>query len=412
MSLFSTMFGWLRGNATAQRSGSQQATPSSSAYESAPNVGIDGALQVSTVWACVKLLVETVASLPLFVYATDGKGQRTLARSETLYRVLHDSPNRRQTAFEFWAFMLLNLVLRGNAYARIERGANGEVFALWPLAADQVEVKALSDGSLVYAYHLDSETLIFTEDQILHLRGIGNGVVGMSPLDYMRASVGLAISAQNHTQRIYNKSSRRAAVMMSNGPLTKEQKDGLRESFGDIVEGKQELYILPAQMTMEQLGMTPQDIQLLETRRFAVEDLARWFGVPSVLINDTSKTTTWGTGVEQIIEGWYKFTLRPQLEMIEQAIGRRVLTAGQRARGLHAEFSFDALLRASLKDRMEIYAKATQNGLKTRNECRQLENDPPLPGGDVLTAQSNLVPIDMLGKVKGGSDAPQDPIAQ
>lgn len=413
MSILSTMANWFRGNATAQRSGVQSSLPTSTAYEDAPAVGPDSALQVSTVWACVKLLVETIASLPLFVYVTDSKGQRKLARDERLYTVLHDTPNRRQTSQEFWEFMLLNLFLRGNAYARVERDARGEVFALWPLAADQVQVKALPDGSLVYAYTIDSETLIFGEEDILHIRGIGNGIVGLSPLDYMRASVGLAIRAQDHTNKTFRKNARRPGILMTDKVLTEQQREAVKRNFGDIVTGKDmELYVLEASMKFDALGMSPADLQLLETRRFAVEDLARWFGVPSVLINDTSKTTTWGTGVEQIVEGWYKFTLRPQLERIEQAIGRRVLTSGQRAKGLHAEFSFDALLRASLKDRMEIYAKAAQNGLKTRNECRQLENDPPIEGGDVLTAQSNLVPIDMLGKVQGGSNAPQDPIAQ
>lgn len=415
MGFISSFRSWMRGNATAQRGGVQSALPSGAAYEETPMVGPDAALQVSTVWACVKLLVETIASLPLFVYRTDSAGQRVLARDEQLYAVLHDSPNRRMTAQEFWEFMLLNLVLRGNAYARVERDAKGRAFALWPMAADQVEVKVMPDGSLAYAYVLDSATLIYGEEDVLHIKGIGNGVVGMSPLDYMRASVGLAIAAQNHTGATYRKQARRPGILMTDKVLTKEQRESLRESFGEIATGGQrELYVLEANFKFEPINMSPADIQLLETRRFAVEDLARWFGVPSVLINDTSKTTTWGTGVEQIIEGFYKFTLRPQLERIEQALQRRVLTSAQRAAGLHAEFSFDALLRSNMKDRFELYAKGVQNGITTRNECRQLENLPPLAGGDVLTAQVNLVPIDMLGKVqsKGGSNAAENPVAQ
>lgn len=405
----------LRGNATAQRRGVQSEMPAGGAYEETPIIGPDAALQVSTVWACVKLLVETIASLPLFVYRTDSDGRRTLARGEQLYTVLHDSPNRRMTAQEFWEFMLLNLVLRGNAYARVERDLKGNAFALWPLAADQVEVRAMPDGSLVYAYMLDSTTLIYQEEDILHIKGIGNGIVGMSPLDYMRASIGLSVAAQNHTAATYRKQARRPGVLMTDRVLTNDQRDALRKSFGEIATGGQrELYILEANFKFEPINMSPADIQLLETRRFAVEDLARWFGVPSVLVNDTSKTTTWGTGVEQIIEGFYKFTLRPQLERIEQAIQRRVLTSAQRAAGLHAEFSFDALLRSNMKDRFELYAKGVQNGITTRNECRQLENLPPVAGGDMLTAQVNLVPVDMLGKVqqKGGSDASKDPVAQ
>jgi HK97 family phage portal protein len=119
-----------------------------------------------------------------------------------------------------------------------------------------------------------------------------------------------------------------------------------------------------------------------------------------------SNVTAWGTGIEQIIDGFYKFTLRPMLVRIEQSITKRVMTAGQRAR-MTVEFSLDALLRASLKDRMEIYAKAVQNGVKTRNECRQLENDPPIPGGDELTAQTNLAPLQMLGKISGATHADQ-----
>lgn len=415
MGFFSTVRSWLRGNATAQRQGVQSSLPSGTAYDETPIVGPDAALQVSTVWACVKLLVETIASLPLFVYRTDSSGQRQLVRDDELFVVLHDSPNRRMTAQEFWEFMLLNLVLRGNAYARIERNAQGRAFALWPMAADQIEVKVLPDGSLVYAYVLDSATLIYGEEDVLHIKGVGNGVVGMSPLDYMRASVGVAILAHNHTAATYRKQARRAGILMTDRVLSQAQRDALRENFGEITTGgKSELYILEANFKFEPINMTPADLQLLETRRFAVEDLARWFGVPSVLINDTSKTTTWGTGVEQIIEGFYKFTLRPQLERIEQAIQRRVLTSRQRAEGLHAEFSFDALLRASLKDRMEIYAKGTQNGIYKRNECRQLENLPPVAGGDALTAQVNLVPLDMLGKIqpKGGSNASENPVSQ
>jgi HK97 family phage portal protein len=415
MTLISKMFGWLSGNATAQRPGKQQAAPASGAYENNPAVSLDGALQVSAVWACVKILVETIASLPLFVYQTDHNGMRALIRDAEIYRVMHDAPNRWQTAQEFWEYMLLNLFLRGNAYAIKMRDSQGEVYALWPMAADQVEVERLLDGSLVYYYHIDSKTLIYAEDDILHIRGMGNGIVGLSPLDYMRASVGLAINAQNHTAATFRKQARRPGILMSEHVLKQEQRDALRKNFEEIASGGQrELYILEANFTFEPLGMTPADLQLLETRRFAIEDLARWFGVPSVMINDTSKTTTWGTGVEQIIEGFYKFTIRPQLSRIEQALNRRVLTPAQRAKGYHAEFNFDALLRASLKDRMEIYAKAVQNGIFDRNECRQYENLDPRPGGEVLTAQTNLAPLPMLGQLQTGAAnaGTQNPVAQ
>lgn len=153
-------------------------------------------------------------------------------------------------------------------------------------------------------------------------------------------------------------------------------------------------------MKYEQLSLSPEDQQLLESRQFTVEEIARWFGVPSVLINQ-SNVTAWGTGIDALIEGFYKLTIRPLLVSIEQALTKRVLTPAQRA-VLSVEFSLEGLLRSSLKDRAEIYSKLVQNGLKTRNECRQLENDPPVQGGDELTAQTNLAPLSKLGAISTG----------
>jgi HK97 family phage portal protein len=413
MSIFSTFFSWLGGNANTQRKGKQPTAPSASAHDNAPLVTVDTAMQVSTVWACVSLLVETIASLPVMVYRVDGSGNREVARQTRLYKILHDTPNKRQTSQEFWEQMMLNYFLRGNCYARIERDSAGSVVALWPLSSDQVEVTVSDTGELFYSYHHDDKKLIFVEDDILHVRGFGNGAVGLSRLDYMRASVGLAINAQNHTTKTFTKNARRPGILMSNGVLTKEQREKLKENFGDIVSGTdKELYILEAQFKFDPLGMTPADMQLLEGRRFSVQDLARWFGVPSVLINDTAESTSLGSSTKEIIDGFHRLTLRPQLERIEQAIIKRVFTTRERAQRFIVEFNLDALLRASLVDRMEIYAKGVQNGIYNRNEPRKRENLPPYPGGEVFTAQVNLMPVDKLGQQQAAGSVPEQPIEQ
>jgi HK97 family phage portal protein len=413
MSFITRFFGW-GGNATQQRDGAQDTQPNAAAHDLTPNIGIDAALQVSTVWACVTLLVENIASLPLNVFTTDENGRRNTDKLSRIYQILHDRPNSRQTAMEFWMHMLLNYVLRGNAYARIERDAKGEVLSLWPLSADQIEVAVAKDGTLLYAYSYGSTKIVYTEAQILHIRGMGNGVVGMSPLDYMRSSVGLSIAAQNHTNKTYSKEARRPGVLMSDAVLTPPQREAVKKNFGDIATGNgRELYVLEAQFKFEPLGMTPADIQLLETRRFSVQDLARWFGVPSVLVNDSSDTTTWGSGVQQIVDGFHKLKLRPMLELIEQAVMQRVFTPRQRAQGLACEFNLDALLRSSLSERMTVYSTATQNGIYTRNECRRKENLEPVAGGDQLTAQSNLLPLDKLGQqLNNAGSVPADPVRQ
>lgn len=415
---FQTIRRWFGGyGSTGQYQGIQRVEPTTQVYENNTPVGIDGALQVSTVWACVEFIADNIASLPYFVYKRE-KGQdghKQLARDTLLWAVLHEKPNRWHTPMEFWQFMVMNYVLRGNAYARKVLNNDGEVIELWPLAADQVQVESLPDKSIVYKYLYNGVVTVFSEKSIFHWRDKGNGLVGMSRLEFMNSSVGVAIDAQKHAARQYKNAGKRPGVFIMDKLLTKTQRAQIRENNSGLVEGDDSnLMILEAGAKFEPLGLTPQDMQLLETRKYSVEDIGRWFGLSSVVLNDTSKTTTWGTGIGQIIEGIYKFRLRTILVSLEQTIERRIYTPGQLA-VYCGEFSLDALLRGSYIERLEAGAKAVQNGLQTRNEWRQLENLPPDATADKLTAQTSLVPLDMLGKVKptgGSTDGTQSPTAQ
>ena len=415
MAIFNTIAGWFgRFGALAERTGQQAAVPSSSLVSDVANIGPDGALQLSTVWSCIDRRATIVASLPFFAYETVN-GQKSLARTSRLYSLLHESPNSRMTPFEFWRAMMMNHDLRGNAYARIERDARtGEALALWPMPADQVAPFVLSDGSMVYEYTLGNDVAILSADNVLHLKGLGNGTVGLAKLEFMRATTTEAAAAQTSATRLFGNGGKPTGVLMVDSVLRQDQRTALRERFAEMAQGPiARLYVLEANMKYQQLSLSPEDQQLLETRKFAVEELCRWFDVPPVLVHH-SNVTTWGSGVEQIIDGFHKFTVRPMLVSIEQAVRKRVMTPAQRAR-MSVEFSLDALLRGNAKDRFELYAKAVQNGLKTRNECRQLENDPPdpSPAANMLTAQSNLLPINRLGIKNGGSNAAsQAPVAQ
>jgi HK97 family phage portal protein len=413
MNFLNTFFGWWRsGRALGDSSGQQSGLPANSLVQDVPTTTVDGALQISAVWACVSLIAKTIASLPIMVYETKN-GQRELARDSSLWQLLHESPNSRMTPMEFWIAILLNLLLRGNGYARIERRADGEAYALWPMPADQVQMQILPDGSIVYVYRIDNDVAVLAAENVLHLKEMGNGTIGLSRLDYMKATVNEAANAQNAANKLFANGGKPTGVLMVDHVLSKEQRQAVQENFAGMANGTtSRLYVLEASMKYQQINLSPEDMQLLATRQYGVQELGRWFGVPSILINQTEGTTTLGSSSGEIIESFHKLILRPGIVNLEQALRKRVMTPGQRAR-YTAEYNLDALLRASLKDRMEIYAKAVQNGIKVRNECRQLENDPPLPGGDVLTVQSNLVPIELLGKVKGtGNAGTQDTIAQ
>lgn len=415
-SLVAGWFGIGQAGGLAERQGRQSGAPSVALVPDTANIGPDGALQISAVWSCIDRRATIIASLPFFAYASNA-GRRELARASRLYWLLHESPNARMTPFDFWRAMVMNHDLRGNAYARLERDERtGEVISMWPMPADQVEVHVLPDASMVYLYRIGSDVVALAESSVLHLKGLGNGTTGLSKLDYMRASTDEAAKAQGAASRIFGNGGKPTGVLMVDRVLKDEQRKALSARFAEMTAGSMSrLYVLEADMKYQQLSMSPADQQLLETRRFAVEEICRWFDVPPVLIHH-SNVTTWGSGVEQIIDGFHKFTIRPMLVGIEQAVRKHVMTPKQRA-SMSCEFNLDALLRASLKDRMEIYSKATQNGLKTRNECRQLENDPPIAGADELTAQSNLVPLRLLGQISprnGGSGHvdPQAPVAQ
>ena len=400
---FAKWFGF--GGAISENVGTQNPVPGIALVPDVGNIGPDGALQISTVWACIELRANTIASLPFFAYEMNN-GEKALARGSRLYELLHESPNSRHTPFEFWRAMMMNHDLRGNAYARIDRDAKGEAIALWPMPADQVEVRVLDSGTMVYEYQLGNDIAILSADNVLHLKNLGNGTVGLAKLEFMRSSTDEAAKSQAAASKVFGSGGKPTGVLMLDKVLNKEQREALQRSFAGMAEGNSSrLYVLEANMKYSQLSMTPEDQQLLETRHFGVEEICRWYATPPVLVHH-SNVTTWGSAITEILDGWYKLVIRPMLVNVEQATRKRVLTPRQRIKN-SIEFALDALLRGSPTQRAELYAKNVQNGIMTRNECRQLENLPPYDGADELTAQSNLLPLKNLGQIvnSGGNGA-------
>jgi HK97 family phage portal protein len=394
-----TFLGWFgRGGAMGESMGQQNPVPGSALVSDTANIGPDGALQISTVWACIERRATTIASLPFFAYQQLSNGQKELARTSRLYSLLHESPNSRMTPFEFWRAVVMNHDLRGNGYARIDRDDQDEALALWPMPADQVQPYVMDDGSMVYKYSIGNDIAVLAAENVLHLKNLGNGTVGLSKLEFMRATTDEAAKAQTSASNLFGSSGKPTGVLMIDRVINAQQRAKINENFAEMANGStSRLYVLEADMKYQQLSMTPEQQQLLETRKLTVEEFCRWLDVPPVLVHH-SNVTAWGSGIEQIVDGWHKLSIRPMLVNIEQAVRKRVMTPRQRAT-MSIEFSLDALLRGNPKDRAELHAKYVQNGIMDRNEVRQLENMPPREGGDQLTAQSNLVPLDMLGKV-------------
>jgi len=417
MGFLSTVRGWFGGTALRDASGEQLPLPGQDLVPDASRIGTDAALQISTVWSCIERRSNVISSLPFFTYMLRPDGQKELARLSRLYALLHDNPNPRMTPMEFWRALVMSHDLRGAGYARIDRDERtGEAIALWPMAYDQTCPIVLPDGSMVYEYRIDNDVAVLAEQNVLVIKGLGNGSTGLDKLAFMRPTTDEAAKAQQSASKIFGNGGKPTGVLMLDRVLNDQQRKALQARFAEMAAGSTaRLYVLEADMKYQQLSLSPQDQQLLETRRFSVEEICRWFDVPPVLAHH-SNVTTWGSGVEQIISGWHKMSIRPMLVNIEQAVRKRVMTPAQRA-SMTVEVSFEALLRADPEARSKFYATGLQNGYITRNEVRQLENLPPAKGlgGDMLTAQSNLLPIDMLGKTKptgATNDPAQAPVAQ
>lgn len=408
---------WL--GALAERIGKMLPAPSAVLVDDTAMHGPDAALQIGAVWSCVDRRATVIASLPLFAYRRHGE-QKVVDRTSRLQQVLHDAPNSRMTPFDFWRAMVMNHDLRGNAYARIDRDdATGECVALWPMPADQVEPEVLPDGSMVYTYTVGSDVAVMAEQNVLHLRGLGNGTIGLAKLEFMRATTDECAKAASSASKVFGSGGKPTGVLMLDRVLSPEQRRQLLDRFGEMAQGNAaRLFVLEASMKYQQLSMTPEQQQLLETRRYGVEEICRWFDVPPILVHHgAAGVTSWGSGIEQIVSGFHKFTIGPMAVNIAQAITRSVLTPRQRA-SMVVEHNLDALLRADPAARASYYATGLQNGYLTRNQVRQLENFPPdaSPMADALTVQSNLLPIDLLGRMPATTGAAnadaQEPVAQ
>jgi len=409
MSVFTAIGNWMMGGLRRYK-GTQYPTPSSYSEDAASTVTFDSAMQLSAVWACVKLLAETVASLPVNVYKT-GENDRVLAPQNHIARLFADKVNKYQTKVEFFETVVLNLVTHGNAYCVIERLPNGDVVSLLPIMSAQVETRLLDDGSVVHVYTQDTGVTVFASESVWHLKLVGNGIIGMSPLAYQRNTLGIAQAAESAVTKIYRNGAKPSGVLTLDKILNPSQRAQLRESFATLTASTDDrLMVLEGGMKFDAISLSPQDIELLSSRKFQISEICRWYGVPSVMVNDNNGSTVWGSGIEQIVAGFYKLTLRPLLEKIEASMQSHLLRRIERGR-IEIEFDFDALLRADLKSRYDSYRVGINAGVITPNEARKWEHLPPAPGGDKLFIQGAMMPVEDLAN-QGTQNGNQEPVNQ
>ena len=362
---------------------------------SGKSVNARTAIQVSAVYACVRVIAETVASLPFAVFEQDKTGSQK-ALDHPLYRILHDEPNLEMTSFVWREAMLTHLLLWGNSYSQILRAGRGKIIGLYPLLPDHMEVDRDDKGKLTYTYSTtNGQQVKLRPEDVLHIPGLGfDGIMGYSPIAVERNAVGLSIAAEEFGGKFFGNGATPSGILTH--PNTVKNPKALRESWMEAYGGSSNanrVAILEEGMTFTRISMPNNEAQFLETRKFQVEEICRIYRVPPHMIADLEHATF--SNIEHQSIDFAVHCIRPWLVRIEQAVNRALFTEQEKGR-FYCQFNLDGLMRGSYKERMEGYSIARQNGWMSANDIRALERMNPIPteeGGDALLINGNMISV-------------------
>ena len=362
-------------------------------------VTAQSAIQLSTVYACVRVIAETIASLPVGVYKRTDEGVKK-ASEHSLYHLVHDEPNHEMTSFVYRETMLTHLLLWGNSYSQIIRNGKNAVLELYPLLPDHMDVDRDQHGVLQYTYTTSEGKMVRIRTQdVLHIPGLGfDGIMGYSPIALERNAIGLGIASEEYGSKFFSNGARPSGILTH--PNTVKDPKRVRESWNAAYGGSSNanrVAILEEGMEFKPLSIPNNEAQFLETRKFQVDEICRIFRVPPHLVGNLEHATF--SNIEHQSIDFAVHTIRPWLVRIEQAMNR-VLFTEQEKEHYFVQFNIDGLMRGDYKSRMEGYAIARQNGWMSANDIRELENQNPIPadqGGDEYLVNGNMVPIGLAG---------------
>lgn len=358
-------------------------------------VTADKAIQLSAVWACVRLLSESISTLPLKIYVRQPDGSRKAATDHPAYSILCRRPNSEMTPSRFMLMVVASICLRGNAFIEKKFIAN-RLVSLVPLLPQNMVVKRLTTGALEYKYTENGNERVIPVKNIMHIRGFGlDGVCGMMPMKTGRDVIGSAMAVEESAAKIFEQGLQSSGFLSADNALTDEQRERLRGYMASFTGSKNagKIMVLEGGLKYQGVTMNPEDAQMLESRAFSIEEICRWFRVPPFMVGHTTKQSSWASSLEGMNLQFLTHTLRPLLVNIEQEIGRCLLDSDD---DVFAEFSVEGLLRADSAGRAAYYTSALQNGWMSRNDVRRLENMPPIEGGDIYTVQLNLTQLKNL----------------
>ncbi len=365
------------------------------------------AMQMTAVYSCVRILAEAIAGLPLHVYRYTKDGGKEKAIDHSLYRLLHDEPNPEMSSFVFRETLMTHLLLWGNAYAQIIRNGKNEVIALYPLMPNKMTVDRDENGQLYYTYYRGPDEAIKNKEfavqlapsDVLHIPGLGfDGLVGYSPIAMAKNAIGMAIACEEYGAKFFANGAAPGGVLEHPGTIKDPQR--VRESWQSTFGGSgnsNKIAVLEEGMKYTPIGISPEQAQFLETRKFQINEIARIFRIPPHMVGDLEKSSF--SNIEQQSLEFVKYTLDPWVIRWEQSIMRALLQPGEK-QTFFIKFNLEGLLRGDYQSRMNGYAIARQNGWMSANDIRELENLDMIPaeeGGDLYLINGNMLPLASAG---------------
>ena len=372
------------------------------------NVTERTAMQNTAVYACVRILAESLAALPLHLYQLTNDDGKQRVNDHPLSFLLHDAPNPEMTSFIFRETMMNHLLLWGNAYSQIIRNGQGQITGLYPLMPDRMDVNRAHNGELYYTYTRnyddyqakdESKQVILLSDEVLHIAGLGfDGLIGYSPIAMAKNAIGLSLAAEQYGSTFFKNDATPGGILEH--PNVVKDPERLRKSWQSQFSGPSghSIAVLEEGMTFHQLSIPPDQAQFLDTRKFQLDEIARIFRIPPHMIGDLERSTF--SNIEQQSLEFVKYTLNPWCVRWEQAMNQQLLSKEEQGR-YFVKFNVDGLMRGDYESRMNGYAIGRQNGWLSANDIRELEDLNRIPaedGGDEDLVNGNMLPVKEAGQ--------------
>ena len=338
------------------------------------------ALQHTVVYACVRVLSEAIAQLPLHVYKYNDKGKERVPQ-HPLYFLLHDQPNPEMTSFVFRETLMSHLLIYGNAYAQIIRNGRGDVLGLYPLMPDKMKVDRDEKNRLIYIYSRYDEAnpnlkeqgdIVLYADEVLHIPGLGfDGLVGYSPIALAKNAIGISIACEEYGASFFGNGASPSGVLEHPGVIKNPERvrDAWQRAYGG--RNAHKVAVLEEGMKFTPIAIPNNEAQFLETRKFQIEEIARMYRVPLHMIGDLDHATF--SNVEHLSLDFVKYSLDPWIVRWEQSLQKALLSDSEKGQ-YFVKFNVDGLLRGDYASRMQGYATARQNGWMSANDIRELED--------------------------------------